>query len=165
MESRIRMPQSKRIRNKRLNLDKTHKKKCQECGNVFFKTTFQSIKDWEQAKYCSRKCYWKTVGETTKKRGGKPSPRKGTGKGCLHKATGYIVMAHPKTGKKIFQHRYFMELHIGRELLKNEIVHHKNGVKTDNRIENLELMESRKHRRLHNVCAKCGKGKLNHICS
>lgn len=158
------MPQSKRIRNKTLNADKTKSKECKICGKEYFKTTFQSKKDWEQSKYCSRQCYWKTVSEAVKKRGGRPSPFKGKGKGWLHKATGYIVMVHPKTGKKILQHRYVMESDIKRPLLRHENVHHKNRIKTDNRLDNLELMTSSEHRYLHNVCEKCGKGKLNHNC-
>jgi hypothetical protein len=35
-----------------------------------------------------------------------------------------------------------MEMHIGRLLLKNEVVHHRNKNKADNRIENLELFSS-----------------------
>jgi HNH endonuclease len=44
-------------------------------------------------------------------------------------------------GKKfwILEHRYVMQCHIGRPLGRRENVHHINGVKTDNRLENLEL--------------------------
>lgn len=68
-------------------------------------------------------------------------------KGIFSKITdksGYVIMYYPEhpnswKGGKIFEHTYVMSEHLGRPLKPNENVHHINGVKDDNRIENLEL--------------------------
>lgn len=55
-------------------------------------------------------------------------------------------------GKYIGEHRYVMQRHLGRKLTTNEEVHHINYIKTDNRIENLQVMSKSEHSRLkHDV--------------
>ena len=69
---------------------------------------------------------------------------------------GYILLLvgdHPSASKKgyILEHRLVMERKLGRYLLPNETVHHLNGIRDDNRPENLELWGNRhpKGQRVH----------------
>ena len=64
----------------------------------------------------------------------------------LH-ATGYIIKT--LKGKLIYQHRFVMELFLNRKLNRKEHVHHINGNKTDNKIENLELISASNHGKEH----------------
>lgn len=65
-----------------------------------------------------------------------------------------IVKGHPNCNKHnyVLEHRIVMEAHLGRLLTKDEVVHHINGNKKDNRIENLEVMNSREHLSRHGKC-------------
>lgn len=69
------------------------------------------------------------------------------------KQDGYIKVSlnpsdffYPMTDKKggVLEHRLIMAKHLNRCLLPWEVVHHKNGVRNDNRLENLELLPDKK---------------------
>ena len=71
--------------------------------------------------------------------------------GIIKDRFGYVLVwkpEHPnaKIGGYIHEHRLVMSGHLGRPLKSYEFVHHKNGIKDDNRIENLELMTKKVHR-------------------
>jgi hypothetical protein len=59
-------------------------------------------------------------------------------RGRYKDGSGYIVV-RKQGNHKILEHRLIMEQLLGRDLKSFENVHHKNGVRDDNRIENLEL--------------------------
>ncbi len=60
-------------------------------------------------------------------------------------AGGYVVLGATRE----LEHRYLAKQVVGRALSKNEVVHHINGKRADNRISNLCLMDRYKHEHFH----------------
>lgn len=109
-------------------------------------------------------------GQTTWNKGIEDESRQGekhhNWSGGKHKdAYGYTYIHSPnhphRTARNyVFEHRLVMEKHLGRYLTKNEVVHHINGIRDDNRLENLELCESHGEHLLHHKRLRDNKGRF-----
>ncbi len=74
---------------------------------------------------------------------------------CINN-NGYVVIWNDEKHKIELQHRVIMSQILGRPLLKQEVVHHLNGDRADNRPENLSLMPSQKeHSYSFRSCVNC----------
>jgi hypothetical protein len=116
---------------------------CMNCNEEYFIT--QSQVKWAKIRgntrnFCSYKCRntYKVRENNNNWKGGKH-----------HTKRGYIKIYIPEHPNNIYgycyEHRLVMEKHIGRYLTEHEDVHHINEIKSDNRIENLELLTSSEH--------------------
>jgi hypothetical protein len=66
-------------------------------------------------------------------------------------------------GKWIPEHRIIMEKYLTRKLLKSETIHHINGNKVDNRIENLQILSRSDHHIRTQICCNCPLKKENRL--
>jgi len=120
---------------------------CPECGMAF-----RPIR--KSSKYCSRKCLWANNGGQNRKEEVWWKNNRGYIEGKIWLGDKQI---------RVKQHRWIMEKHLGRALLPNEDVHHRNGDKTDNSIENLELVLHGEHATEHNYSRIYGHGRKINI--
>lgn len=116
---------------------------CQNCGKII--KVYGKKYSHGRTKYCSLKCRDEDWKDNSPIGGKKHWNWKGK-----TKISGYIYLKsknHPSAvvGGYVAEHRLVMERELGRYLTVNEEVHHKNGVKDDNRIENLEMVIKKQH--------------------
>jgi hypothetical protein len=109
---------------------------CARCKTTFKRYPSQRTK---ATTFCSRSCL-------TSFHVGKNAPNyKG---GCLS-VKGYRLQGAGKSGKVVYEHRLIAEKVLGRPLKRDEVVHHINGDKTDNRNSNLLICTRQYHQWLH----------------
>ncbi len=148
---------------------------CKICGKKFYVAKSIIKHDRKRGinagKFCSRKCFYKSPERSPQT--GKFAEKSFSWNGGVINTRGYkliYVKNHPfarKVGgnyRYILEHRLVMEKHLGRYLKPDEIVHHKNRDRMDNRIENLELESQHDHSKNHlsqawakiAKCPQCG---------
>lgn len=139
---------------------------CLNCNEEFWIHVCRLTRNPNEGRFCSHKCSshnefnsnYKGRDSWIKKEP-QPTPRgekHWAWKGGRCNKSGYIYISKPEHpfcngDGDIAEHRLVMEAKIGRYLTKNEIVHHINEIRDDNRPENLMIMTPSEHTKHHSA--------------
>lgn len=135
-EGRLKQSRARKFCSKKCSTSFRHKDKVLLSICPLCKKQFKKWKDGKNdVKYCSAKCFDEMRHKNLPKYNYPIKEKKNYKQKKIN-------------GKQIFYHRWVMENHLGRKLLRTEVIHHINGDRHDNRIENLQLMTQSEHMKL-----------------
>lgn len=120
---------------------------CPTCGKSFYARASAMARGYST--YCSKTC--------SNPARGRAGVQNGNWKGGrFTRSDGYVAVGIVTGGFRGYrlEHDLVMEEHIGRQLLPGENVHHKNEIRADNRLDNLELTTASRHIREHHASQK-----------
>jgi len=117
---------------------------CEICKKIFYRRPSEILKS--KPRFCSRECAFKGMKGQLKNL--KPIDQRI----WRTNRKGYLETTIRR--RRILKHRWLMEKYLKRELRNDEFVHHLNGNKQDNSIENLIILNSGLHSKIHRGLAK-----------